>query len=85
MARLVSETDAIYLLTHVAKETPGEDPFHLQSYVNNLITGLQGGRDPAIKKVVATCKHFAGYDLENWEGNERYEFDAQITSQDLVD
>ncbi|KAL9617661.1 MAG: hypothetical protein Q9160_007578 [Pyrenula sp. 1 TL-2023] len=67
------------------QETPGEDPFHLQSYVNNLITGLQGGRDPPTKKVVATCKHFAAYDLESWNGNFRYQFDAQVNSQDLVE
>jgi beta-D-xylosidase 4 len=50
-------------------ETPGEDPFHLSSYVHSLIQGLQGD-DPKYKKVVATCKHFAGYDMENWNGSE---------------
>ena len=67
------------------QETPGEDPFHLSSYVNSLITGLQGGKDPAIKKVVSTCKHVAAYDLESWNGNFRYQFDAQVSSQDLVE
>ena len=67
------------------QETPGEDPFHLSSYVNSLITGLQGGTDPAIKKVVSTCKHVAAYDLESWNGNFRYQFDAQVSSQDLVE
>ncbi|KAF9820640.1 hypothetical protein IEO21_01343 [Rhodonia placenta] len=65
------------------QETPGEDPFHLQSYVYNLITGLQGGLDPEYKRIVATCKHFAAYDLENWEGNVRYGFDALVSLQDL--
>ncbi len=41
-------------------ETPGEDPYHLSSYVHALIDGLQGGYDPKYKRVVATCKHFAG-------------------------
>ncbi|KAK0189847.1 glycoside hydrolase superfamily [Armillaria mellea] len=67
------------------QETPGEDPFHLSSYVHALVDGLQGGYDPKYKRVVATCKHFAGYDLENWNGNFRYAFDAQITSQDLAE
>lgn len=67
------------------QETPGEDPYHLSSYVHALITGLQGGEDPEYKKVVATCKHFAGYDMESWNGNFRYQFDAQISSQDLVE
>lgn len=66
------------------QETPGEDPFHLSSYVHALINGLQGGYDPKYKRIVATCKHFVGYDLENWNGNHRYQFDAQISQQDMV-
>ncbi|TAQ91464.1 hypothetical protein B7494_g236 [Chlorociboria aeruginascens] len=66
------------------QETPGEDPFHLSSYVNKLISGLQGGLDatPYIK-VVSTCKHFAGYDLESFDGVSRYAFNAIISQQDL--
>ena len=66
-------------------ETPGEDPFHLQSYVNSLILELQGGYDPAIKKIVATCNHFDAYDLENWHESLRFSFDAVVSSQDLVE
>ncbi|ETN46811.1 uncharacterized protein HMPREF1541_01000 [Cyphellophora europaea CBS 101466] len=64
-----------------ALETPGEDTFHLKSYVNALIAGLQGNQDTL--KIVATCKHFVGYDLEDWHGHDRYGFDAEITMQDL--
>lgn len=68
------------------QETPGEDPFHVSSYVNALVTGLQGGLDDLpYKKGVATCKHYAGYDLENGGGIQRYAFDAIINSQDLRD
>ncbi|KAJ7089098.1 beta-xylosidase [Mycena epipterygia] len=67
------------------QETPGEDPFHISQYVLNLIDGLQGGIDPAQFKVAADCKHLAGYDLEDWEGNLRYAFNAVITPQDLSD
>ncbi|KAJ7858370.1 beta-xylosidase [Mycena olivaceomarginata] len=67
------------------QETPGEDPFHISQYVLNLIDGLQGGIDPAQFKVAADCKHLAGYDLEDWEGNLRYAFNAIITPQDLSD
>ncbi|KAI9647643.1 hypothetical protein NHQ30_004028 [Ciborinia camelliae] len=68
------------------QETPGEDPFHVSSYVDALVTGLQGGLDDLpYKKGVATCKHYAGYDLENGGGVLRYGFDAIITSQDLRD
>ncbi|KAG6872103.1 hypothetical protein C0995_012989 [Termitomyces sp. Mi166 len=66
------------------QETPGEDPFHISQYVLNLIDGLQGGIDPKpYFKVVADCKHYAAYDLENWEGNIRTSFDAQVSIQDL--
>lgn len=55
----------------------------LQAYVAALIDGLQGGKDPDIYKVVATCKHFVAYDLEDWHGTLRYEFDAQVSNQEL--
>ncbi|KAI1336942.1 glycoside hydrolase family 3 protein [Xylariaceae sp. FL0016] len=67
------------------QETPGEDPFHLSSYVAALIKGLQGGEDPDILKVAATCKHFAGYDIEDWLGNERYANDVIINPQELAE
>ncbi|KAJ7505520.1 glycoside hydrolase family 3 protein [Mycena galericulata] len=65
------------------QETPGEDPYRISQYVFNLIQGLQGGIDPPQFKVVADCKHFAGYDIEDWEGNLRYGFNAVISQQDL--
>lgn len=66
------------------QETPGEDPFHVSQYVYNLIQGLQGGLDPKpFFKVVADCKHFAAYDLDNWEGIQRYGFNAEVSQQDL--
>ncbi|KAH9913342.1 beta-xylosidase [Epithele typhae] len=66
------------------QETPGEDPFHLAQYVYNLIVGLQGGLDPKpYFKIVADCKHFAAYDLDNWEGIQRFGFNAIVTQQDL--
>ncbi|KAL7629137.1 hypothetical protein AAE478_000656 [Parahypoxylon ruwenzoriense] len=67
------------------QETPGEDPYHLSSYVRAVVKGLQGGEDPDILKVVATCKHFVAYDIEDWLGHERYEFDAQINPQELAE
>ncbi|KAJ4292466.1 hypothetical protein N0V90_009128 [Kalmusia sp. IMI 367209] len=67
------------------QETPGEDPYHLSSYVNALIKGLQGDPSDPYKRVVATCKHYAGYDIESWNGNFRYQFDAQVSQQDLVE
>ncbi|KAI0481293.1 glycoside hydrolase superfamily [Xylariaceae sp. FL0804] len=65
-------------------ETPGESPFRTRGYVKHLLEGLEEKTDNGIKKIIATCKHFAGYDLENWEGNLRYGFDAKILPQDLA-
>ncbi|KAG6896618.1 hypothetical protein C0992_007086 [Termitomyces sp. T32_za158] len=66
------------------QETPGEDPYHISQYVINLIDGLQGGIDPRpYFKTVADCKHFAAYDLEDWQGIDRFTFDAQVSNQDL--
>ncbi|KAI1360343.1 glycoside hydrolase superfamily [Xylaria arbuscula] len=68
------------------QEVASEDPYHMSQYVMQLIPALQGGVsvDPYYK-LVATCKHYAGYDLENWKGTRRYAFDAKITNQDLQD
>lgn len=46
---------------------------------------VEGNVDGTYKKVVSTCKHFAGYDVESWNGNYRYQFDASITAQDMVE
>ncbi|KAI1414884.1 glycoside hydrolase family 3 protein [Hypoxylon sp. FL1857] len=64
-------------------ETPGEDPFRIKGYVKALIDGLQGKEN--ITKVISTCKHYAAYDLEYWGGIKRYEFDAIVGMQDLVE
>ncbi|OCL04852.1 glycoside hydrolase family 3 protein [Glonium stellatum] len=66
-------------------ETPGEDPFRIKGYVKSLLFGLEGGLDPPTKKIIATCKHFAAYDLERWEGVVRYGFDAIVSTQDLAE
>ena len=33
--------------------------------------------------MIATCKHFAAYDLERWQGVVRYGFNAVVSSQDM--
>ncbi|KAH3009321.1 hypothetical protein KXV73_007425 [Aspergillus fumigatus] len=65
------------------QETPGEDPLHVSRYVYHLVDGLQNGIGPANPKVVATCKHFAAYDLEDWNGVVRHSFNAEVSTQDL--
>ncbi|GAB7339501.1 hypothetical protein MBLNU457_6121t1 [Dothideomycetes sp. NU457] len=66
-------------------ETPGEDPTRIQNYVAKLLYGLEGGVDPPTRKVIATCKHFAAYDMEAWDGIVRYGFNAIVNSQDLAE
>lgn len=35
--------------------------------------------------ILIGIQHFTAYDIEDWGGNERYEFDAKIDSQDLAE
>lgn len=63
-------------------ETPGEDPVRLKGYVKHLLAGLEGNNTKT-RKVIATCKHYAAYDLERWKGVIRYGFNAIVPMQDL--
>ncbi|TVY82659.1 putative exo-1,4-beta-xylosidase xlnD [Lachnellula suecica] len=68
------------------QETPGEDATFLSSaYAYEYITGLQGGVDPEHLKIIATAKHFAGYDIESWNNHSRLGNDVSISQQDLSD
>ncbi|KAJ5648847.1 uncharacterized protein N7484_002570 [Penicillium longicatenatum] len=68
------------------QETPGEDAYCLcGTYAYEYITGMQGGVDPEHLKLVATAKHFAGYDIENWHDHSRLGNDVNITQQDLAE
>lgn len=67
------------------QETPGEDPYHLQQYVYQLLRGLEGDEDDPYKRVVAACKHWAAYDLEGEGETSRHEFNAVVSPQDLSD
>jgi beta-D-xylosidase 4 len=64
------------------QETPGEDPFHAQSYTRAILAGLERKVD-GYKKVLVTCKHYAGNDFENFGSVDRHNFDARISPQDL--
>ncbi|KAH7110551.1 glycoside hydrolase superfamily, partial [Dendryphion nanum] len=70
-------------------ETPGEDPFRISNYVKYLLKGMEwAGRDSKTstsRQVIATCKHYAAYDLERWNGHVRHSFDAIVPIQDLVE
>ncbi|KAF2015354.1 glycoside hydrolase family 3 protein [Aaosphaeria arxii CBS 175.79] len=70
-------------------ETPGEDPLRIAKYVKHLLKGMEwASQDPDIvgkRQIIATCKHFAAYDLERWKGVVRYAFNAIVSLQDLVE
>ncbi|KAF5386307.1 hypothetical protein D9757_008583 [Collybiopsis confluens] len=74
------------------QETPGEDPLHIGRYTYAMVTALQGGLGSELDgahgkylKIVADCKHYAAYDLENWEGINRSTFNAIVSLQDFAE
>ncbi|RLM70094.1 putative beta-D-xylosidase 7 [Panicum miliaceum] len=71
------------------QETPGEDPATAGKYAVAFVRGIQGsspaGGTPALLQASACCKHATAYDLEDWNGVQRYNFDARVTARDLAD
>ena len=68
-----------------SQETPGEDPYTTAVYAAEFVPSLQQGEDPRYIKASSCCKHFYGYDLENWGGVDRHHFNAKISKQDEAD
>ncbi|MBA0813359.1 hypothetical protein Gohar_027218 [Gossypium harknessii] len=66
------------------QETPGEDPVLAGKYAANYVRGLQSPTGIRLK-VAACCKHYTAYDLDNWNGVDRYHFNARVSKQDLAD
>ncbi|KAH9683731.1 Beta-D-xylosidase 1 [Citrus sinensis] len=66
------------------QETPGEDPVLSGKYAASYVRGLQGNTGSRLK-VAACCKHYTAYDLDNWNGVDRYHFNARVSKQDLED
>ncbi|KAF3436530.1 hypothetical protein FNV43_RR23622 [Rhamnella rubrinervis] len=66
------------------QETPGEDPVVVGTYAASYVRGLQGN-DGNRLKVAACCKHFTAYDLDNWNGVDRFHFNAKVSKQDIED
>ncbi|KAJ4878594.1 Beta-D-xylosidase 4 [Raphanus sativus] len=69
------------------QETPGEDPLLSSKYASGYVKGLQetDGADANRLKVAACCKHYTAYDVDNWKGVERYNFNAVVNQQDMDD
>ncbi|CAA2997226.1 beta-D-xylosidase 1-like [Olea europaea var. sylvestris] len=67
------------------QETPGEDPALASRYATSYVRGLQGTGPGNRLKVAACCKHYTAYDLDIWNGVDRFHFDARVSKQDLED
>ncbi|XP_030543182.1 probable beta-D-xylosidase 2 [Rhodamnia argentea] len=67
------------------QETPGEDPIVVGRYAASYVRGLQGSDGSGRLKVAACCKHFTAYDLDNWNGVDRFHFNARVSKQDMED
>ncbi|KAK3937745.1 glycoside hydrolase [Diplogelasinospora grovesii] len=65
-------------------ETPGEDALRNKKFGEAFVRGMQGN-DPKTRRVIATCKHFAAYDLERGGSATRFNFDAKVSIQDLAE
>jgi beta-glucosidase-like glycosyl hydrolase len=65
------------------QETPGEDPLLTSAYIVNIFQGMQG--NGKYLKTVPTCKHFAAYSIESWNGVTRFTFDAVIDERDQAE
>ncbi|CAH9074703.1 unnamed protein product [Cuscuta epithymum] len=70
------------------QEVPGEDPTLTGKYAAAFVSGLQqtdeaGGAEKL--KVAACCKHYTAYDLDDWKGFQRYNFNSVVTKQDMAD
>ncbi|KAL2454956.1 Beta-D-xylosidase 1 [Abeliophyllum distichum] len=67
------------------QETPGEDPAVAARYAASYVRGLQGTAPGNGLKVAACCKHYTAYDLDIWNGVDRFHFNARVSKQDLED
>jgi beta-glucosidase-like glycosyl hydrolase len=59
------------------QETPGEDPTTSSRYAVAFVKGLQGTSTTTLQ-TSACCKHASAYDLEDWNGVVRYNFNAKV-------
>ena len=71
-------------------ETPGEDPYLSGQYAIEFVRGMQeDGDDGGRLLASACCKHYVANSMDNsnvdGEHHWRNEFDARVTTQDLID
>lgn len=73
------------------QETPGEDPVVTGKYAVAYVRGVQGdsldgsrSKNGAHLLASACCKHFTAYDLDNWNGINRFKFDAHVSNTTIL-
>ncbi|XP_011011484.1 PREDICTED: probable beta-D-xylosidase 7 [Populus euphratica] len=73
------------------QETPGEDPLVEGKYGASFVRGVQGDSFEGEStlgdhlQASACCKHYTAHDLDNWNGVNRFRFNAIVTLQDMAD
>jgi beta-glucosidase-like glycosyl hydrolase len=65
------------------QETPGEDPATASKYGAAFVKGLQGSSLTNLQ-TSACCKHITAYDIEEWKGVSRYNFNAKVSDDCTV-
>lgn len=73
------------LILTLIPETPGEDAFRGAGYAEAFVRGLEGPSNSTFKRGIATCKHFAAYDTEDYNNVTRWIWDAKVSTQDLAE
>lgn len=66
---------------HARDSTPAQQVRHIWDMDLTVFVCVGG----AMPQIVATCKHFLGYSLETSDGDSRFNFNAQLSPQDMVD
>ncbi|KAL2825846.1 Exo-1,4-beta-xylosidase bxlB [Aspergillus cavernicola] len=85
-ARAFSNSDNAGLDYWTPNINPFKDPAGVGDRKHRVKTRfISPGDDLENPKVLATCKHLSAYDLEEWGGISRFEFDAHVSMQDLVE
>ncbi|KAJ6735716.1 BETA-D-XYLOSIDASE 7-RELATED [Salix viminalis] len=73
------------------QETTGEDPLVVGKYGSSFVKGVQGDSFEGEStlgnhlQASACCKHYTAHDLDNWNGVNRFRFNAIVTLQDMAD
>ena len=68
------------------QETNGEDPILTAAMTAAMVTALQTGDQAEYDRMIAVSKHWLGYHIESWDGDEQYRLSHSFnyTETDLL-